>query len=43
MGVWAENHRAIRFYHRNGFETFDKHLFTVGSEEQIDFMMKRML
>ncbi len=43
LGVWEENHRAIRFYEKNGFETFDKHLFLLGSDKQTDLMMKRML
>jgi ribosomal protein S18 acetylase RimI-like enzyme len=43
LGVWEENHRAIRFYEKNGFETFDKHLFLLGSDEQTDLMMRRKL
>jgi len=43
LGVWEENHRAIRFYEKNGFETFDKHLFLLRSDKQTDLMMKRML
>lgn len=40
LGVWEENHRALNFYHRNGFEPFDKHIFKMGDEEQTDWMMK---
>lgn len=40
LGVWEENLRAIRFYEKNGFKTFDKHLFRLGSDEQTDIMMK---
>ena len=25
LGVWEENHRAIKFYEKNGFEIFGKH------------------
>jgi ribosomal protein S18 acetylase RimI-like enzyme len=40
LGVWEENHRAIQFYLKNGFITFDKHVFMLGDEAQTDFMMK---
>ncbi|MBK7466144.1 MAG: GNAT family N-acetyltransferase [Saprospiraceae bacterium] len=40
LGVWENNHRAIRFYKNNGFTTFDKHQFVLGSEEQTDLMMR---
>jgi ribosomal protein S18 acetylase RimI-like enzyme len=40
LGVWEENPRAIRFYQKNGFVEFDKHVFTLGDDEQTDIMMK---
>jgi ribosomal protein S18 acetylase RimI-like enzyme len=40
LGVWEENHRALAFYTKNGFIPFDKHLFKLGNDEQIDIMMK---
>jgi ribosomal protein S18 acetylase RimI-like enzyme len=40
LGVWEENSRAIRFYKKNGFVEFDKHIFKLGNDEQIDIMMK---
>jgi ribosomal protein S18 acetylase RimI-like enzyme len=40
LGVWEENPRAIRFYLKNGFEEFDKHIFKLGNDEQTDIMMK---
>lgn len=43
LGVWEENRRAIRFYEKNGFVAFDKHLFRLGSDEQTDLLMKRPL
>lgn len=43
LGVWEENPRAIRFYEKNGFIAFDKHIFKVGDDEQIDIMMKKEL
>ncbi len=43
LGVWEKNTRAIRFYQKNGFVAFDKHLFKLGDEEQTDIMMKLQL
>lgn len=43
LGVWEENPRAISFYKKNGFVEFDKHIFKLGNDEQIDIMMKLYL
>lgn len=43
LGVWEENARAIGFYKKNGFVAFDKHVFTLGTDEQTDIMMKKVL
>ena len=40
LGVWEQNPRAIRFYEKNGFVAFDKHIFKLGKDEQTDIMMK---
>lgn len=40
LGVWEENKRALTFYRKNGFVPFDKHVFKLGNEEQVDLMMK---
>jgi len=40
LGVWEKNPRAIRFYEKNGFIAFDKHIFKLGKDEQTDIMMK---
>ena len=40
LGVWEENHRAIRFYGKNGFEIFGKHDFVLGEDLQTDLLMK---
>ena len=40
LGVWEENPRAIKFYKKNGFVEFDKHVFKLGNDEQTDIMMK---
>lgn len=41
LGVWEENQRAIRFYEKNGFVAFDKHIFRLGEDEQTDIMMRK--
>ncbi|MBL7712345.1 MAG: GNAT family N-acetyltransferase [Chitinophagaceae bacterium] len=43
LGVWEENPRAIRFYEKNGFVAFDKHIFVLGDDKQTDILMKRQL
>lgn len=43
LGVWENNHGAIRFYERNGFQVFDKHAFILGNDKQTDLLMKLML
>jgi len=43
LGVWEENPRAIRFYEKNGFEKFDKHIFDLGGDKQTDILMKKDL
>lgn len=43
LGVWEENPRAIRFYEKNGFETFDKHIFMLGADPQTDLLMRRQI
>ncbi|PST81981.1 GNAT family N-acetyltransferase [Pedobacter yulinensis] len=41
LGVWEHNARAIRFYEKNGFSTFDRHVFMLGKQQQTDLMMKK--
>lgn len=40
LGVWENNIKAISFYKKNGFKQFDKHVFKLGEDEQIDLLMK---
>jgi diamine N-acetyltransferase len=41
LGVWEKNHRAIRFYEKNGFTAFDRHIFQVGDDPQWDLLLKK--
>ncbi|WP_410219914.1 N-acetyltransferase family protein [Pedobacter sp.] len=43
LGVWEQNMRALKFYAKNGFVEFDKHIFRLGDETQTDLMMKKVL
>lgn len=41
LGVWEHNPKAIRFYEKMGFQRFGEHIFTLGTEVQHDFLMKK--
>ena len=43
LGVWEHNQRAINFYKKWGFEKFGEHQFILGSDAQLDWLMKREL
>ncbi|GAB3281818.1 GNAT family N-acetyltransferase [Larkinella harenae] len=43
LGVWEKNPKAIRFYEKNGFIPFDKHIFQFGDDAQTDVLMKKEL
>lgn len=43
LGVWEENPRAIRFYEKNGFVEFDRHIFKMGNDDQTDIMMRKIV
>ena len=43
LGVWENNAPAIRFYEKNGFKQFSKHIFKLGNDEQTDLLLKRGL
>jgi ribosomal protein S18 acetylase RimI-like enzyme len=43
LGVWEENPRAIRFYEKNGFIEFDRHIFKMGDDDQTDIMMQKQI
>ncbi|WP_026946683.1 GNAT family N-acetyltransferase [Algoriphagus marincola] len=43
LGVWEKNTKAINFYQKNRFQIFDQHVFKLGNDEQLDWMMRRPL
>ena len=40
LGVWEKNVNAIRFYEKNGFIKFGEHPYYIGSDKQMDWLMK---
>ena len=41
LGVWEHNQKAISFYTKSGFERFGQHIFLLGKDVQIDWLMKK--
>jgi ribosomal protein S18 acetylase RimI-like enzyme len=40
LGVWEKNYRALKFYRKNGFTRFGEHFFIMGTDKQVDYLMK---
>jgi len=40
LGVWENNHRAIAFYRKCGFDVVGSHAFQLGDEAQNDLLME---
>lgn len=43
LGVWERNFEAQRFYAKWGFEKFSEHVFQMGDDPQIDWLLKKRL
>ena len=43
LGVWEHNHRAQAFYFRWSFRVVGSHIFQMGSDPQLDWLMERDL
>jgi diamine N-acetyltransferase len=43
LGVWKRNEKAIGLYKKCGFKIFGEHEFTLGTDEQSDWLMKKEL
>lgn len=43
LGVNVDNHRAIAFYKKYGFEIFGNKIFKLGNAEDPDYLMKRLV
>ncbi len=40
LGVWEKNSRAISFYERYGFNKFSSHIYPIGDDPQIDWLLR---
>ncbi|MBN7274759.1 GNAT family N-acetyltransferase [Ligilactobacillus pobuzihii] len=43
LGVWPKNYSALKFYKKLGFKKIGKHIFTLGSKQQVDLIMELIL
>jgi ribosomal protein S18 acetylase RimI-like enzyme len=43
LGVWEKNLRAQKFYSKYGFERFGEHVFQMGDDPQIDWLLKKKM
>ncbi len=43
LGVWEFNFRAQKFYAKFGFEKCGEHIFQLGSDPQIDWVLQKRL
>lgn len=41
LGVWERNFAAQEFYRKWGFERFSEHVFQMGDDPQIDWLLRR--
>lgn len=40
LGVWSENHRALRFYEKEGFVRVGEHGYKVGNQVDVDYILQ---
>ena len=43
LGVWEFNYRAQEFYKKFGFEKCGEHIFQLGNDPQIDWVMQKKI
>lgn len=43
LGVWENNHNALAFYSKIGFERIGQHSFFMGDDEQIDYILLKVV
>ncbi|KAG1442225.1 hypothetical protein G6F56_011156 [Rhizopus delemar] len=43
LGVWENNHNALNFYKKFGFEIVGDHIFKLGEQEDRDLVMTKRL
>lgn len=40
LGVWEKNFKALDFYYKQGFIKFDEHRFKLGTDNQVDYLLR---
>ncbi len=43
LGVWERNEAAQKFYEKMGFRVFGRHLFHLGDDPQLDYVLAKRL
>ncbi len=43
LGVWEHNPKAQQFYKQWGFERFSEHVFQMGDDAQMDWLLKKRI
>lgn len=43
LGVGEQNYRAQKFYRKHGFDFVGTHIFRLGTDDQVDFIMARTI
>lgn len=43
LGVWSKNENAIGFYTKMGFKTVATHIFQLGDDAQLDYVMEKKI
>ncbi|WLT29980.1 N-acetyltransferase [Geothrix sp. PMB-07] len=43
LGVWENNHRALAFYRRWGFQEVGEHVFKIGEQVDRDLILAKPL
>jgi len=41
LGVWERNYKAQEFYAKWGFEKFSEHIFQMGDDPQVDWLLRK--
>ncbi len=41
LGVWERNFKAQEFYAKWGFEKFSEHIFQMGNDPQVDWLLRK--
>lgn len=43
LGVYEKNYHAQQFYERHGFKRFSQHIYQVGADAQLDYLLRKQI